>query len=449
MKSNSSEIITKTFRIFDFLLIILTTYFTVPDDFFNTELVLFLICIWYLFAFYSKFYQIHRYTTLIQLTHYSVIQYLLFFMGYYTYTGIVYEGSAIGEQLITFTIIFLGSFFMRFQGLFLLRFYRIEGKGFKVVVGLGASPTMQRLQESLSKRRDYGYRFLGTFCNNPSSVPVLGSLEEYKAFCLENNVEEMFCSLSDIPKPLLKDIIDFADRNLIKVNLVPDEKGPLKRSIRTNYIGHFPVLQFRPMPLENIEVRFVKRLFDIVFSSFVIIGILSWLYPILGILIKKESKGPILFKQKRDGVGGTPFWCYKFRSMGVNRNADSNSATRNDPRITKLGAFMRRTSLDELPQFINVFLGDMSVVGPRPHMIKHTKEFSLLVDKYMVRHFVKPGITGLAQVSGFRGEIQTQTDILNRIRYDVFYVENWSFLLDTKIIIKTVTNVFKGEEKAY
>ena len=169
----------------------------------------------------------------------------------------------------------------------------------------------------------------------------------------------------------------------------------------------------------------------------------------MAILIKLESKGPILFKQQRDGLDGNPFYCYKFRSMKINSVSDKVHATKNDFRVTKIGAFLRKTSMDEFPQFINVLLGDMSVVGPRPHLESLSLEYQKEVDDYLKRHIVKPGITGLAQVSGYRGEIKNQSDIKNRIRFDIFYIENWSFYLDLKIIIRTIFNVFKGEEKAY
>ena len=191
----------------------------------------------------------------------------------------------------------------------------------------------------------------------------------------------------------------------------------------------------------------LKRLFDIVFSLVVIIFILSWLLPVLIIIIKLESSGPGIFKQIRSGKNNYPFWCYKFRSMRVNNI--SVQATLGDHWTTAIGAFIRKTSLDELPQFINVLFGDMSIVGPRPHMLKHTEEFSLITDQYMDRHFLKPGITGWAQINGYRGEIKEHDQLLKRIEHDIWYIENWSITGDINIIIKTITNVFQGEENAY
>ncbi|WP_448636348.1 exopolysaccharide biosynthesis polyprenyl glycosylphosphotransferase [Pedobacter panaciterrae] len=195
--------------------------------------------------------------------------------------------------------------------------------------------------------------------------------------------------------------------------------------------------------------RFKKRLFDVVFSSLVIIFILSWLYPLIAILIKMQSKGPVLFKQLRSGRNDEPFWCYKFRSMKVNDASDKKQATKDDDRITPIGKFLRRSSLDEMPQFFNVFMGSMSVVGPRPHMLKHTEEYKAIINQYMVRQFLKPGITGWAQVNGFRGETKATEDMENRVKCDIHYLENWDSMFDVKIIFMTVLNVMHGEDNAF
>ena len=176
---------------------------------------------------------------------------------------------------------------------------------------------------------------------------------------------------------------------------------------------------------------------------------MSWLTPIIALFIKKESTGPVFFKQIRNGINYKEFRCLKFRSMIVNEDAHKQQATKGDYRVTNVGKFLRKTSLDEMPQFINVLLGDMSVVGPRPHMIKENDRYYKTVDKYMLRHVIKPGITGLAQVSGYRGEVQKESDIVNRIKFDIYYLENWSILLDIKIIFRTIVNSIKGEDKAY
>lgn len=195
--------------------------------------------------------------------------------------------------------------------------------------------------------------------------------------------------------------------------------------------------------------RTIKRLIDVIVSLFVIIFILSWMLPILVLLIKTESEGPGIFKQERSGRYNKPFWCYKLRSMRLNPAIVHIQATKNDPRVTRIGAFIRRTSLDELPQFFNVLLGNMSLVGPRPHMLKHTEEFSQTIDQYMDRHFLKPGITGWAQINGYRGEVKVHDELLKRVEHDIWYIENWTITHDIKILVNTATNVLKGEENAY
>jgi putative colanic acid biosynthesis UDP-glucose lipid carrier transferase len=221
------------------------------------------------------------------------------------------------------------------------------------------------------------------------------------------------------------------------------------RNLAVEYYGYLPIISLRTIPLDKEINTRLKHFFDVVFSLFVILTVLSWLTPILGLLIKLESRGPVFFKQRRNGLNYKEFYCYKFRSMRLNSEADLEQVQKNDPRVTKFGKILRKFSLDELPQFFNVILGDMSVVGPRPHMVSHTEMYAKSVDKFMVRHFIKPGITGLAQINGCRGEVETEKDIVNRVKFDIFYIENWSILLDLRIIYKTVINVISGEEKAY
>jgi exopolysaccharide biosynthesis polyprenyl glycosylphosphotransferase len=213
-------------------------------------------------------------------------------------------------------------------------------------------------------------------------------------------------------------------------------------------MGKFAVLSNRYEPLEEIENRIKKRVFDIIFSSLVIVFVMSWLFPIIGLIIKLQSPGPVLFKQLRSGKDNRPFLCYKFRSMRLN-NENHKQATIDDDRITKIGRFLRRTSLDELPQFLNVLLGDMSTIGPRPHILTMTNEYSQIINQYMVRHLLKSGITGWAQVNGFRGETKDPELMRKRVEYDIWYLENWSMGLDLKIVFMTILQVIKGDKNAY
>lgn len=230
---------------------------------------------------------------------------------------------------------------------------------------------------------------------------------------------------------------------------VPNMNNYLQNKVYLEWVGSVPVLSLRKDRLSSLSNKIIKRTFDLVFSTLFLCTLFPVILIIVTIITKITMPGPVFFRQKRNGLNDKEFYCLKFRSMKVNADADRLQATKDDPRKTKWGNIMRKTNIDELPQFINVFMGDMSVVGPRPHMLKHTIEYSKLIDKYMVRHLVKPGITGWSQVTGFRGETRELKDMKGRIKGDIWYIENWSFWLDLYIIYRTVANVFKGEEKAY
>jgi putative colanic acid biosynthesis UDP-glucose lipid carrier transferase len=201
-------------------------------------------------------------------------------------------------------------------------------------------------------------------------------------------------------------------------------------------------------PLDDSLNKLLKRVFDIVIAVVALV-FTALLYPIVLVMMKVQSPGPLLFKQKRTGLDGREFVCYKFRSMHVNKDADRLQATKDDPRKYPFGNFMRKSNIDELPQFWNVLRGDMSVVGPRPHMLAHTEQYSALIDKYMVRHFVKPGITGWAQVTGFRGETKELWQMEGRVERDIWYMRHWSLWLDCRIIWMTAKSIFVRDQKAY
>ena len=274
-------------------------------------------------------------------------------------------------------------------------------------------------------------------------------LEAVFEYILREDIDELFCSIKELKNQDIAQVISFADNNLKVVKFIPDNKQVLSKKLQHDYYGLIPILTFRTIPLDDPLSLLLKRAFDIVFSLLVIVTILSWLTPLVALIIKIESKGNVFFTQLRNGYNYKSFRCFKFRSMVQNPNADLIQVTRGDARITNFGKILRKTSLDEMPQFFNVLLGDMSVVGPRPHMLSHTEMYAKKIDKFMVRHFVKPGITGLAQVSGFRGEVESDKDIIGRVKHDIFYIENWSFFLDIKIIFQTFFNTINGEEKAY
>jgi putative colanic acid biosynthesis UDP-glucose lipid carrier transferase len=331
-----------------------------------------------------------------------------------------------------------------------LRMYRKQGFNYRNVVIMGYGELAEDLIAYFRAHPEFGYRFVGAFDNKKTGNRVMGKMDDLKKFITENQVDEVYCCLPYVRYTKVKELVDFGDTNLIKVKLIADFRGFSFKGVELERYDHIPVLNITNIPLDDLKNQVVKRVFDVIFSSLVIIFIFSWLFPLLALLIKLESKGPVFFKQKRTGIKNKTFWCYKFRSMYVNAEANSKQARKGDARITRMGAFIRKTSLDELPQFINVLLGEMSVVGPRPHMLSHTQEYSKMIEKFMARHFVKPGITGLAQAKGFRGETQDDINLMKgRIRLDRFYVSNWSLLFDVRIIYLTVMSMVKGEDRAY
>ncbi|WP_294823947.1 exopolysaccharide biosynthesis polyprenyl glycosylphosphotransferase, partial [uncultured Flavobacterium sp.] len=332
-----------------------------------------------------------------------------------------------------------------------LKHYRIAtGSNHRNVIIAGYTDEAIKLRELFDQRLDYGYNFLGYFTDKKQDSPDLikGKISDIEDYVFAYNIDEIYCSLSDLTNLQLKNLVSFFEANGKTIKFIPDAKQIFSKNLRVDYYESVPLLSLQKTPFDEPLAKFVKRFFDIVFSLLVILLLLSWLTPILALLIRLESKGAVFFKQSRAGLNEDHFYCYKFRSMQIN-SATEQLAVKNDPRVTRIGKFIRKTSIDELPQFLNVLKGDMSVVGPRPHIGLINDTYSSKIKKYVMRHRVKPGITGLAQVRGARGEISTDEDMIFRIKYDVFYIENWSLLLDIKIIIQTVVNIFTGDEKAY
>lgn len=336
---------------------------------------------------------------------------------------------------------------------FALKRYRNLGFNFKNTIIIGAGKNGIAIYNQMMSGEGYGYRILGFFEDNPVNIPegavCLGRVDEAIEYIKNNPVDEVYCTLPDTAEEKILSLLCFCENNMIRFFLVPVIHRYVKKPMKLDAIGDMPIFALRDEPLQYPLNRFIKRTFDIIFSLCFLIILFPIIFVVVGTIIKITSPGPIFFKQKRTGKKGKEFYCYKFRTMRVNSQADSVQAVKNDPRVTKFGAFMRRTNLDELPQFFNVLIGDMSVVGPRPHMLKHTLEYSAIIDKYMLRHLAKPGITGWAQVNGYRGETKELYQMEKRVEYDVWYIENWSFFLDLKIIYLTITNMIKGEKNAY
>jgi putative colanic acid biosynthesis UDP-glucose lipid carrier transferase len=402
---------------------------------------------WIAISLLIEFYIIYRYTKATHILKLLFRQFFFFFLIVYAFIGFFKQPDMSRLALARYIIyVFFAISLLKFVTYFLLMKYRERVKGnIRNVVVIGKNKKTQQLINVFNERTEYGYHFIKQFCPKEESFDLRDSF----SFIVQNNIDEIYCSVSELSNLEISEFINFADNNLKTLKFLPDNKNIFSKKLKFEYYDYLPILSLRDIPLYKPINAVLKRSFDVIFSFVVIFGILIWLVPLLALLIALESRGPIFFVQKRSGLDNREFQCFKFRSMAMNSKADELQAGKNDMRVTTIGKFLRKTSIDELPQFYNVLFGNMSVVGPRPHMVKHTDEYANKVDKYMVRHFVKPGITGLAQVRGYRGEIEKDSDIQNRIKFDIFYIENWSFFLDIKIIIQTVLGIFKGDDKAY
>ncbi|WP_395046611.1 undecaprenyl-phosphate glucose phosphotransferase [Flavobacterium sp.] len=432
------------------LLVVLANFFLKEFAIQLPYFIIYQLISWCVLAYFTKFYEVYRFTKPVEIMGMLFKQLFLFSLFVIAFFSITREIIFSFRLLLYFIgFSFIGITFFKGLLFYYLKKYRIVlGGNYRNVIIVGYTDSSKNLQNLFQTRLDYGYYFKGYFSDKIKNEQIKGDVSQIQDFVLDNKIDDIYCALEELSNDQLKELVEFADYYKKTIKFIPESNEIYAKNLKIDYYEFFPILSLKRTPLNEPLLKFVKRLFDIFFSLLVIIFLLSWLIPIIAILIKLESKGPIFFKQGRPGLDEKEFFCYKFRSMEINDKTEE-SVVKNDPRITKTGNFLRRTSFDEMPQFFNVFLGEMSIVGPRPHLWSHNNEYQTKIRKYNLRLHIKPGITGLAQVKGFRGEIETDDEMVNRIKYDLFYIENWSLLLDIKIIVLTVINVFKGQEKAY
>lgn len=414
---------------------------------FQDYYVFFISCAWFIIATNLGFYEVYRYTKVIAILNCTLKQAIAFTVFCLALVHFYPERDSF-KTIVLFTVIsvLVILVFKLFIYFFLKKYRILFGGNFRTVVLVGKHKSISPLKLFFEQNPDYGYKLIKVFDLDHHKIE---HLQESLLFILENKIDEIYCSMSDLTSKQIDDFVFFADNNFKTLKFIPDEKQLISLNTTFEYYDYIPIISQRTISLDESLHKIIKRVFDIGFSILMIVGLLSWLTPILAFIIKLDSNGPLFFVQKRNGLNNKEFNCFKFRSMELNDEAHINQVSKNDARITKIGKYIRKTSIDELPQFFNVLMGDMSVVGPRPHMVSHTNMYAERIDNFMVRHFIKPGITGLAQTKGFRGEVETDKDIINRVRYDIFYIEKWSLLLDLKIIFNTIYNIIIGDKKAY
>ncbi|MFD1816379.1 putative colanic acid biosysnthesis UDP-glucose lipid carrier transferase [Pseudarcicella hirudinis] len=336
------------------------------------------------------------------------------------------------------------------------QYFRKRGRNRRNLLIVGSTEIGTSFHDFIHQNPQFGYNSIGFVDNrkNPAINGLYkGNLDELDNVISLHRVDEIIIALPEFDKESINRIILTSDRNAIRTRIIPDYFTFNSNRYKMESFGAYQMVSVRTEPLKHLHWRIVKRLIDLCISLLVTVFIFSWLFPIIALLIKLDSKGSVFYIQDRWGKNNKVIRCLKFRTMKANSdvlvNGQLPQATKNDDRITKLGSFLRKTNLDELPQFLNVIWGDMSVVGPRPHAVPHNIANQEFIDNYSIRHWVKPGITGWAQANGLRGETKNKDLMKKRVSHDIWYIENWTPLLDLKIMLMTAYNMVKGEDMAY
>ncbi|MDP4266941.1 MAG: undecaprenyl-phosphate glucose phosphotransferase [Bacteroidota bacterium] len=418
-----------------------------------STLLFFFNLTWLLIIQLIDIYAIYRVTHIEKIFSNLIKAVLLHILGLTFVSFFLHDDYSRSHLLLTYTIFIFLVVNWRFLIIWQLKQYRKKGYNYRKIIIIGTGPIAQEIYKHMNSDLALGYKIQGFFDaevpENELKNKYLGDFSQIKEYCTKNIVDEVYIALSTEKGELIRDLIHFAENNLIRLKIVPDFRRYIQKKVKIDFYGSIPIILLRKEPLESFMNRLIKRTFDVIISSLIIMVVFPWLFPIIALIIKLTSRGPLFFVQERTGKNDHNFNCFKFRTMKINNKANTLQAIKDDPRLTRIGKILRKFNIDELPQFFNVLKGDMSIVGPRPHMLKHTEDYSRLIDKYMVRHFIKPGITGWAQVLGFRGETKNIEQMEDRVKADIWYIENWTLALDLKIIIKTILNIFKGEQNAY
>lgn len=409
----------------------------------NSFPLLLLISFWVLLSGRTQIYNIRRnitYTTFIEriITHF-----ILFVIGLVLIRK-VSNNQFFGSEL-SWLSLYLFFFIVLTRSIiyFVIKYLRSLGINNRNIMFLNENSSTKVLKNILKERKDFGYKI---FEFQYETI----NMEELQLFWKKNGIHTLFLPLeTTFDKKTEDDIFKLAEANKVHISLIPNISQNDWFLYDLGYIQNQPVLHQTSYPLDNYFNFLLKRIFDLLFSVIILVGICFWLFPIIAIIIKTTSKGPVFFIQRRYGFHEEVFNCLKFRTMVVNDDSTTKTTSENDSRITKFGKFLRKTSLDEMPQFLNVLKGEMSIVGPRPHMLAVDDYYKPKIGRYSLRSMASPGITGLAQVNGLRGDSGDQkVEMKKRALADAYYVRNWSFVLDLVIILKTIILLITGDKKA-
>ncbi|TRU01857.1 MAG: undecaprenyl-phosphate glucose phosphotransferase [Microcystis aeruginosa Ma_AC_P_19900807_S300] len=417
------------------------------------------LVVWYLSGAISKLYRDRRsnkYSEEIVFIAYTLILYAILFSSvlFFFQQQITYSRAFLGIHVVVlFCFLVLTKYVIRKY----LHTAIYQGRLYDNLLIVGATPAAYEFYETINKYYYYGYKCIGFIDDQKKAMNgcmYYGRVQQLSDVLKQERVDEVIVALPNGHTDQIQDCIEVCDYHQVKVRILPDIHQYSSSAVQVNNIGQLSVISIRELPLDKWEHKLLKQTFDFLFalSFFLLIG--WWLLPLIAVVIKLSSRGPVFFKQERWGLNNQQITCYKFRTM-VEESTDTDAqgnylqAHKDDPRITRIGAFLRKSNLDELPQFWNVLIGNMSVVGPRPHPTPLNIEAMHTVDNYMQRHLVKPGITGWAQVNGCRGETREPGSMQRRVNFDLYYIHRWTFWLDCQIILQTVINIFRGDQNAY
>lgn len=410
---------------------------------------------WLVWSYVTATYIIYRNVKLKLITRRTITSLLLFSVSIATFAGFFsfkYDTFFLCCMLFSFGVFILIS---RLMLISYVLYTRTNSRFYSNVVIIGCNEISKSLI-GMFYNNNRNIRIQGYFDYTSSDFtqqdyPFLGDVKDCLDFAINNHISEIYCTLSPESSVELYKMAEEAEKHFIRFRFVPDLRKFIDRKVHVDFIDNMPVLSLRSEPMEYATAQVKKRVFDLIMSLMITVFLLSWLLPILAIIIKLDSKGPVFFTQKRSGKNNKEFSCLKLRSLKAHNNADGavTQVTQNDSRTTRVGRFLRKSNLDELPQFLNVLTGQMSIVGSRPHMLKHTIDFANMENEYMVRHLSKPGVTGWAQINGHRGEIKQPGQLKQRIEHDIWYIENWNLWLDIRIVFLTIYVTFKGDKNAY
>ena len=432
------------------------------DSSWQTYLLVFVsILIWYISTSFSHLYKDRRsnkYSEEIIFIIYTLAIYMIVLSSAFFFLNNLIEI----EHTTQFFLLFLSILFVSITlTKYILRKYLhsaiFHGKMLDNILIVGYTPAAQDFYETINRYYYYGYKCIGFLDNQTTKMngcPYKGPVQNLEAVIKDLHVDEVVIALPTNQNKAIQECIEVCDQYATQTRILPDLEQYTSSNLQVNNIGLLSVINIRELPLDKEVNRMGKRTFDITFSILFFVFIASWLFPILILIIKLSSKGPVFFKQERWGLNNEKITCYKFRTMvaeslDVDAEGHYQQASKDDPRITSIGAFLRRTNLDELPQFWNVLIGNMSVVGPRPHPTPLNLASMHTIDNYMLRHMVKPGISGWAQVNGYRGETKLPGTMQKRVNFDLYYIHRWTFWFDCQIILQTLINMIRGDQNAY